>query len=128
LAIVSIRKSYPGQARKVMHALWGAGQLMFTKVIVVVDEDVDVHDTGNVTWRALNAIDPKRDVVFGEGPVDALDHAARDPFVGSKMGIDATDKWPEELDGRQWPDQIRSDPEAKARVDALWERLGLDAQ
>jgi 4-hydroxy-3-polyprenylbenzoate decarboxylase len=126
LAIVSIQKRYPGHARKVMNALWGVGQLMFTKVIVVVDEDVDVHDTAEVTWRALNAIDPKRDVVFGEGPVDALDHAARDPFVGSKMGIDATDKWPEELDGRQWPDQIRSDPEAKARVDALWERLGLD--
>jgi 4-hydroxy-3-polyprenylbenzoate decarboxylase len=96
------------------------------KVIVVVDEDVNVHDTGEVTWRALNAIDPKRDVVMGEGPVDALDHAARDPYVGSKMGIDATDKWPEEMDGREWPDQIRSDPGVSARIDALWAQLGRD--
>jgi len=90
-----------------------------------VDEDVDVQNTEEVAWRALNAIDPRRDVVFAEGPVDALDHAASDPFVGSKMGIDATDKWPEEMKGREWPGQIRSDPEVKAHVDALWERLGL---
>jgi len=125
LAIVSIRKSYPGHARKVMNGLWGAGQLMFTKVIVVVDEDVDVQNTEEVAWRALNAIDPRRDVVFAEGPVDALDHAASDPFVGSKMGIDATDKWPEEMKGREWPGQIHGDPAVRERIDALWERLGL---
>ncbi len=92
LMIVSIRKSYPGQARKVMNAIWSLGQAMFTKCIVVVDEDVDVQDIGEVTLRALNNIDPERDIQFTLGPVDSLDHASRLPDYGSKMGIDATQK------------------------------------
>src|SRR5271168_2670353 len=96
LMIVAIRKSYPGQARKIMNAIWSLGQAMFTKVVVVVDHDVNVQDLREVTWKALCAIDPERDVQFTLGPVDTLDHAARRQDFGSKMGIDATRKWPEE--------------------------------
>ena len=95
LMIVAI-KSYPGHARKTMNAIWSLGQAMFTKVIVVVDHDVDVQDSGEVVWKALCAIDPERDIQFVLGPVDTLDHAARRQDFGSKMGIDATRKWPEE--------------------------------
>ncbi len=125
LALVAIRKRYPGQARKVAQGLWGTGQMMFTKVIVIVDEDVDVHDEPQVVWRTLNSIDPQRDVFFGEGPVDALDHASSHALVGSKMGVDATRKWREEGHDRQWPDEVRMDEAVKRRVDALWDRLGL---
>ncbi len=126
LALVSIRKEFPWHARKVMHALWGLGQMMFTKVIVVVDDDVDVHNEREVLWKALNHIDPQRDVTFVEGPVDVLDHASARPNIGSKMGIDATRKWPSEGHTREWPDEIKMTPEIKRRVDALWEELGLD--
>ncbi len=95
LILVSIRKSYPGHARKVMHAIWGLGQAMFSKVIVVVDEDVDVQNYSEVAWKALNNIDPERDIQFVMGPVDSLDHASRLANYGSKMGVDATRKWPE---------------------------------
>ena len=125
LMLVSIRKSYPGHARKVMHAIWGLGQAMFTKCIVVVDEDVDVHNYSEVVWKALNNIDPERDIEFVHGPVDSLDHASRLPNYGSKMGIDATKKWPTEGFERPWPEVIRMAPEVVARVDELWRKAGL---
>jgi 4-hydroxy-3-polyprenylbenzoate decarboxylase len=125
LMLVSIRKSYPGQARKVMHAIWGLGQAMFTKVVVVVDEEVDVQNHAEVAWRALNNIDPQRDIEFALGPIDSLDHASRMPDYGSKMGIDATKKLPAEGFTRRWPDVITMSPEVKARVDELWKRAGL---
>src|SRR5580765_8597633 len=103
LILVAIRKSYPGHARKVMHAIWGLGQAMFSKVIVVVDEDVDVQNYREVAWKVLNNIDPERDIQFVMGPVDSLDHASRLPNYGSKMGVDATRKWPEEGFTRRWP-------------------------
>jgi 4-hydroxy-3-polyprenylbenzoate decarboxylase len=126
LMIVSIRKSYPGHARKIMNAIWSLGQAMFTKVIVVVDHDVDVQDFREVVWKALCAIDPERDVQFVFGPVDTLDHAARKQDFGSKMGVDATRKLPAEGFAGRWPDEIRMDDPTKARVDALWARLGLE--
>ena len=125
LMIVAIRKSYPGQARKIMSAIWSLGQAMFTKVIVVVDHDVNVHDFREVTWKALCALDPQRDVQFVLGPVDTLDHAARLQDYGSKMGIDATRKWAAEGFTRPWPDEIRMDEATRARVDALWASLGF---
>jgi 4-hydroxy-3-polyprenylbenzoate decarboxylase len=125
LMLVSIRKSYPGQARKVMSAIWGLGQAMFTKCLVVVDEDVKVQDLNEVAWKALNHIDPERDIQFTLGPVDSLDHASRLPNYGSKMGIDATRKWPGEGFARPWPDEIRMSAEVRARIDALWPALGL---
>ncbi len=125
LMLVSIRKSYPGHARKVMHAIWGLGQAMFTKVIVVFDEDVDVQNLSEAAWIALNNIDPERDIEFVLGPVDSLDHASRLPDFGSKMGIDATRKWPGEGFARRWPERIRMSDEVKQRVDELWKRAGL---
>jgi 4-hydroxy-3-polyprenylbenzoate decarboxylase len=125
LMIVSIRKSYPGQARKVMNAIWSLGQAMFTKCIVVVDEDVNVQDVGEVTLKALNHIDPERDIQFTLGPVDSLDHASRLPDYGSKMGIDATRKWSSEGFARPWPDEIMMDDKTKAMVDKKWKELGL---
>jgi 4-hydroxy-3-polyprenylbenzoate decarboxylase len=125
LILVSIRKSYPGQARKVMHAIWGLGQAMFSKCIVVVDEDVDVQNVSEVCWKALNNIDPQRDIEFVTGPVDSLDHASRLPNFGSKMGVDATTKWPSEGFTRRWPNVIRMSPEVVSRVDELWKRAGL---
>jgi 4-hydroxy-3-polyprenylbenzoate decarboxylase len=125
LILVAIRKSYPGQARKVMSAIWGLGQAMFSKVIVVVDEDVDVQNVREVAWKALNHIDPERDIQFTMGPVDSLDHASRLPNYGSKMGIDATKKWPGEGFTRPWPGEIRMTAEVKQRVDELWKKAGL---
>ncbi|MGA9898111.1 MAG: UbiD family decarboxylase [Terriglobales bacterium] len=126
LMIVSIKKSYPGQARKVMNAVWSLGQAMFTKCIIVVDEDVNVQDIGEVTLKALNHIDPERDIQFTLGPVDSLDHASRLPNYGSKMGIDATRKWPSEGFTRPWPDEIQMDEKTKALVDKKWKELGLE--
>lgn len=126
LMIVSIDKQYPGHARKVMHALWGLGQAMFTKVIVVVDRDVDVRDLSHVTWKVLNNIDPERDIQFVLGPVETLDHASRLPLYGSKMGIDGTRKWKEEGFTREWPDEIVMDEATKALVDQRWKEYGLD--
>jgi 4-hydroxy-3-polyprenylbenzoate decarboxylase len=125
LMIVKIRKSYPGHARKVMHAIWGLGQAMFTKCIVVMDEDSDVHDLSQVAWKALNNIDPERDIEFVHGPIDSLDHASRLPNYGSKMGIDATRKWPAEGFTRPWPDVITMSPDVRNRVGELWKRAGL---
>jgi 4-hydroxy-3-polyprenylbenzoate decarboxylase len=126
LMIVAIRKSYPGQARKIMNAIWSLGQAMFTKVVVVVDHDVNVQDPREVVWKALCAIDPERDVQFVLGPVDTLDHAARRQDFGSKMGIDATRKWPEEGYTGRWPDEIKMDQATKKRVDEIWHHLKLD--
>ena len=123
LALVSIDKRYPGHAKKVMHALWGLGQMMFTKIIIVFDKEVDVQNISEALWRLGNNIDPKRDIVFSEGPVDALDHAAPQPLFGSKMGIDATRKWKEEGFKRQWPDVIEMDKEIKEKIDKLWKKL-----
>jgi len=125
LILVSIRKTYPGHARKVMHAIWGLGQAMFSKCIVVVDEDVDVQNVNEVAWKALNNIDPERDIAFVTGPVDSLDHASRLANFGSKMGVDATTKWPSEGFTRRWPNVIRMSPEVVSRVDELWKRAGL---
>jgi 4-hydroxy-3-polyprenylbenzoate decarboxylase len=126
LMIVSIRKSYPGQARKVMNAIWSLGQAMFTKCIVVVDEDCDVQDLREVVLRAFNNIDPERDIQFTLGPVDSLDHASRLPDYGSKMGVDATRKWPSEGFTRPWPDEITMDAATKEKVDRMWKSLGID--
>jgi 4-hydroxy-3-polyprenylbenzoate decarboxylase len=126
LVLVSIRKSYPGQARKVMHAIWGLGQAMFSKCIVVVDEDVDVQNVTEVAWKALNNIDPQRDIEFVMGPIDSLDHASRMPNYGSKMGVDATSKWASEGFTRRWPNVIEMSPPVVKRVDELWKRAGLD--
>ncbi|HXJ90578.1 MAG TPA: UbiD family decarboxylase [Candidatus Binatia bacterium] len=123
LMIVSIRKSYPGQARKVMNAIWSLGQAMFTKCIVVVDEDVDVQDLADITLKVFNHIDPERDIQFTLGPVDSLDHASRLPDFGSKMGIDATRKWASEGFTRPWPDEIAMDAKTKASVDSKWKAL-----
>jgi 4-hydroxy-3-polyprenylbenzoate decarboxylase len=125
LILVSIRKSYPGHARKVMHSIWGTGQAMFSKVIVVVDEDVDVQNSSEVAWKALNNIDPERDIEFAMGPVDSLDHSSRLPDYGSKMGIDATRKWPTEGFTRPWPGLIEMSAGIKKKVDELWKRAGL---
>ncbi|TDA70399.1 MAG: menaquinone biosynthesis decarboxylase [Clostridia bacterium] len=126
LAVVAIRKSYPGQARKVMHALWGLGQMMFTKVIAVVDADVDVHDLAEVRWRVLANMDPQQDLVVTAGPLDALEHASPVPGYGGHLGIDATRKLPEEGHPRPWPEEITMSAEITRRVNEKWSRLGLE--
>jgi len=125
LMIVSIRKSYPGQARKIMNGIWSLGQAMFTKVVVVLDHDVNVHDYREVVWKTLCAIDPERDVQFMFGPTDTLDHAARMQDFGSKMGIDATRKWATEGFARPWPDEAVMSKSVKDRIDDLWGHLGV---
>lgn len=125
LAIVSIKKEYPAHARKVMHALWGLGQMMFTKILIVVDHDVNVHDLSEVTWVAANHIDPRRDTVLVDGPVDVLDHAAPAMGYGSKVGIDATRKWRSEGFERQWPAAIVMDDKTKKYIESIWEKLGI---
>ena len=125
LMIVSIRKSYAGQARKVMSGIWAMGQAMFTKCIVVVDEDCDVQDVGEVVLRTANNIDPERDLQFTLGPVDSLDHASRLPNFGSKMGIDATRKWAAEGFTRPWPPMLKMPDEVKSKVASICAQLGL---
>jgi 4-hydroxy-3-polyprenylbenzoate decarboxylase len=125
LAIISIKKEYPAQARKVMHALWGLGQMMFTKTLIIVDHDVNIHDLSEVTWVVGNNIDPKRDTIFVDGPVDVLDHAAPALGFGSKMGIDATRKWRSEGYEREWPDAIIMDEKTRKYIDSIWEKLGI---
>ena len=112
VAVVSIRKSYPDHPRKVMHALWGLGQLMFVRYLVVVDEDVNVHDLSEVLYRVGLQADPDRDLEFAHGPVDQLSISNPVPNLGAKVGIDATRKRPEDGFPRPWPEEIRSDPEA----------------
>jgi len=126
LMIISIRKSYAGQARKVMNGIWAMGQAMFTKCIIVVDEDCDVQDIAEVVLRTTNNIDPERDIQFTMGPIDSLDHASRLPNYGSKMGIDATRKWPAEGFNRPWPQMLTMDSNVRSRVDAIWKKLGIE--
>jgi 4-hydroxy-3-polyprenylbenzoate decarboxylase len=125
LVMVSIRKAYPGHAYKVMNALWGAGLMSLAKVIVVVDDWVNVRDPQEAWWVALNNIDPERDTRFTMGPMDVLDHSSRAFSYGSKMGIDGTRKWPEEGFTRDWPKVIVMDEATKRNVDAMWPKLGL---
>ncbi len=125
LVFVSIDKQYPGQAWKVMNALWGMGLMSLAKAIVVVDKDVNVRDPDEAWWVALNNIDPERDTRFTMGPIDVLDHASRAFTYGSKIGIDATTKWKEEGFDREWPEKIVMDDETKAQVDAMWSALGI---
>jgi len=119
LLFVSIKKTFPMQAYKIMHGLWGMGQMMFTKYIVVVDHDVNVHDTREVLFRLCANTDPQRDSIFTRGPSDVLDHATSEIGIGSKLGIDATSKLPGEGFKRTWPPLIRMDPEIKTRIDAF---------
>lgn len=124
-ALISIKKSYPGHARKIIHGLWGKGQMMFAKLIIIVDEDVDVQDVSYTAWRVLNNVDWKRDIVIADGPLDDLDHAANFPRYGSKMGIDATRKTREEGMMRSWPDELFMSADIKSLVDRRWKEYGF---
>jgi 4-hydroxy-3-polyprenylbenzoate decarboxylase len=126
LVFVSIKKEYPGQAFKVMNGLWGQGLMSLAKVLVIVDHFIDVKNPQEVWWYALNNIDPERDVRFAIGPMDDLDHSARGPAFGSKMGLDGTKKWVEEGFTRPWPEIIEMDGDAKRKIDAIWKQLGVE--
>jgi len=123
--LVSIHKRYPGQARKVMHFLWGMGQLMYTKLIVVVDDDIPLTDLSLVAWRVFNNIDAKRDLEYSDGPLDALDHSSPQPRFGTRLGIDATRKWPEEGHPREWPEPLAMTPDIVRRVTERWSEYGI---
>ena len=125
-ALISIKKSYPMHARKVMNAIWGLGQMMLTKFIIVFDEEVNVQNPSEVAWKAFNNVDPSRDIMVVEGPLDVLDHSSGRPIYGAKMGIDATRKWPEEGYQREWPPEIRMSEEIKKLVDKRWREYGLE--
>ncbi len=124
--IVSIKKSFPMQARKVMHAFWGMGQMMNVKMIIVVDAHVNVQDLNEVWWRVYNNIDAKHDLEIVEGPLDVLDHSSPMAKWGAKLGIDATKTWPEEGHSREWPDEIEMTEEIRRKVDEKWRELGLE--
>ena len=127
LAIVSIKKSYPGQAKKVMNALWGLGHMMMlTRVLVIVDADVDVQNTREAAWFVLNNLDAQHDVVMMPGPVDDLDHGSYSVALGVKIGIDATRKSADEGYHREWPPDIVMDEATRANVERRWKELGLD--
>ena len=125
LMYIKIDKQYPGHARKIMNAIWGLGQAMFTKVIVVVDNDVDIHNDEEVAWVVLNNIDPQRDLEFTMGPMEVLDHASRAACYGSKVGIDATRKMPEEGFTREWPDAIVMSDDVVNKVNDNWKNYGF---
>jgi 4-hydroxy-3-polyprenylbenzoate decarboxylase len=122
--IVSIRKAYPGQARKVMHAIWGLGMLALTKAVIVVDEHVDVHDYEQVMFYVGANVDPARDIVLSDGPADHLDHSTTRQFLSGKLGIDATAKGPAE-GARDWPPEIEMSAEIRDLVDARWTEYGI---
>lgn len=124
--IVSIKKRYPGHAKKIMNSLWGIGQMMYTKMIIVVDENVSPKDISTVAWKVFNNIDAKRDVVISEGPLDALDHASNLPHYGYRMGIDATKKWSNEGHTREWPDDIEMTEDIKELVTRRWTEYGIE--
>jgi len=124
-AFVKIRKEYPFHARKVMHAVWGAGQMALTKIIVVVDEHVDVHNQDEVLFQLCSNVDPRRDIVTADGPLDILDHAAPVCGAGSKLGIDATKKIPGEGQVRAWPDELEMPAEIRELVTRRWADYGL---
>ncbi|WP_442603340.1 menaquinone biosynthesis decarboxylase [Paenibacillus sp. KN14-4R] len=124
-AIISIKKAYPKHAQKVMYALWGLKHMMFTKMLIIVDEKVNPHDVSKVMWKVFNNIDPKRDLVISEGPLDTLDHASNTAFYGHRLGIDATKKWASEGHTRHWPDDIDMSDEIKKKVDERWVEYGF---
>jgi len=126
IAVVSIDKRFPGHARKVMYALWGMGQMSFTKAIVIVDRWVDVQNLSEVVWRMGNNVDPKRDTVILEGPLDVLEHASDIPAYGGKIGIDATKKLPSEGFNREWPEDIVMSEEIVKRVTDRWRDYGFE--
>ncbi len=123
--IVSINKKYPAHAKKVMHTVWGMGQMMYTKMVIVVDAGVNPHDLSTVAWKVFNNIDAQRDLVISHGPLDALDHASPMRFVGHRLGVDATKKWPSEGYDREWPDDIEMPEEVKRQVSARWKQYGF---
>ena len=125
-AMISIKKTYPQQAKKVMHAVWGMGQMMFTKMIIIVDSHVNVQDEQEVWCRVFNNIDAKQDIVMVDGPLDVLDHSSPLPKWGTKVGIDATKSWPEEGHTREWPDEIVMSDDIKTMVDQKWKDLGFE--
>jgi 4-hydroxy-3-polyprenylbenzoate decarboxylase len=125
LVIVSIKKRYPGHARKVMAALWGMGLMMLAKTIVIVSEHVNVHDLSEVAWRATGNIDPRRDLMILEGPMDDLDHAALRHRFGGKLGVDATEKSALDDIVQPWPDEIAMSPDIRERVTRRWKDYGL---
>ena len=124
-AIISIKKQYPGHGKKIIHGLWGMGQMSFSKLIIVVDEDVNVQDLSTTAWKVLNNVDWRRDVIISEGPVDELDHASSFPRFGGKMGIDATRKMREEGMSRDWPEEITQAKEIKELVTKRWREYGF---
>ncbi|MGC8658541.1 MAG: menaquinone biosynthesis decarboxylase [Desulfomonilaceae bacterium] len=124
-ALVSIEKRFPGQAKKVINALWGLGQMASTKFIAIFDNDIDLRDTSTVVWKLLNNVDPKRDLLISEGPLDALDHSAPYFNFGGKMGIDATRKTREEGMGRDWPEEIEMSQDIKDKVTRRWKEYGF---
>ncbi len=124
-ALVSINKKFPGQAKKVINALWGLGQMASTKYIAIFDKDINLKDSNTVVWKLLNNVDPKRDLLFSEGPLDALDHSAPYPNFGGKMGIDATRKTRDEGMGRDWPEEIKMSEEIIERVTKRWKEYGF---
>jgi 4-hydroxy-3-polyprenylbenzoate decarboxylase len=127
LAIIAVKKSYPGQAKKVMNALWGLGHMMMlTRVLLVVDHDVDPSDVRGVVWNALNNVDPSRDLVMMPGPVDDLDHGSYNVAYGTKLGIDATRKSAAEGYAREWPPDIVMDRDVRSSVTKRWREFGLD--
>ena len=123
--LISIKKSFPGHARKIMSSLWGMGQMMFAKFIVVVDEDVNVQNVSEVMWKVFNNVDPRRDTMIVEGPLDVLDHSAPLPLFGSKMGFDATKKWPDEGHTREWPEDIAMSRDIIELVNKKWSDYGI---
>jgi 4-hydroxy-3-polyprenylbenzoate decarboxylase len=126
LAIASIKKRYPGQAKKVMMGLWGMGQLALTKIIVIVDHDVDVHDMNEVIWAITTRVDAARDtIIINNTPTDTLDPASPKVNLGSKLGIDATQKTVEEGFEREIQEQVKVDDITKEKVDSNWSRYGL---
>ncbi len=122
LVFVSIKKTYPMQAYKIMHGLWGMGQMMFTKYIVVVDADVNVHNTSEVLFHLFANTDPQRDSIFTKGPADVLDHATSEIAIGSKLGIDATKKLPGEGFKREWPPLIKMEDAVRQKIDAMFRK------
>ena len=123
--IVSIKKRFPGHVKKIMNTVWGMGQMMYTKMVVVVDEDTSPHDLSKVAWKVFNNIDARRDLVISDGPLDALDHASPMRHLGSRVGIDATKKWKTEGYDREWPDDIEMPDDVKKLVSERWHEYGL---
>jgi len=123
--IVSVRKRFPGQARKVFNFIWGMGQMMYTKCIIAVDEDVNPHNSSEVAWRAFNNVDARRDLVFSDGPLDALDHSSPLPRYGCRIAIDATRKGPDEGHLREWPSPLVMDKDIEEMVSRRWKEYGF---